>query len=73
MRIFTLLLTSFILSACTNVNSKAIEYREVHVESKKNPLLIGDNANHIDVSQGEKIIRIDDKKKFDIFYDKPVG
>lgn len=60
------------LAACSNVNSKAIEYREVHVEPPKNPLHLGDNANDIDVTTGEKIIPIKNKRKFDFFYDKQV-
>ncbi len=70
---FLWIVFTLVLAACSNVNSKAIEYREVHVEPHKNPLLLGDNATNIDVTPGEKIIPIKNKRKFDFFYDKAVS
>lgn len=68
-----LVIFTFILTACSNVNSKAIEYREVHVEPHKNPFMLGDHAANVDVTPSEKIIPIKNKRKFDFFYDKVVS
>jgi ABC-type Fe3+-citrate transport system substrate-binding protein len=73
MRILILLSLNFLISACSNVNSKAIEYREVHIEAQKGAFQLGDNANRVDVTEGEKMINIQKQKKFDFFYDKPVA
>jgi hypothetical protein len=73
MRTFSLFVIFLILSACSNVNSKAIEYREVHVEKRGSPLLLGHSESNVDVTQGEKIVKINHHKKFDFLYDKKVG
>jgi hypothetical protein len=70
MRIGILLLSLFI-SACSNVNSKAIEYREVHVEAKKGAIHLPIEDSNVDVTQDEEISRI--SKKLDFFYDKTVS
>jgi hypothetical protein len=66
-----ILLVSLFISACSNVNSKAIEYREVHVEAKKGTIHLPIEDSNVDVTQGEKISRI--SKKLDFFYDKTVS
>jgi hypothetical protein len=64
-------LLSLIITACSNVNSKAIEYREVHVEPKKGAIHLPFESSNVDVTQGEKITPI--SKKLDFFYDKLVA
>lgn len=58
-----------VLNACGNVNSKAIEFRETQISKRGNILELGDNANHINVTEAE-VIKPIKHRKFDIFFDK---
>lgn len=56
------------LTACINVASKPLEYREVVHDSHSNRLEFGDNQNNIDVTQGEKIIPLK-HPRFKLYFD----
>ena len=72
MRILILIFLCVHFWACSNVNSQAIQYREVHVE-KQNHLLQISHANEVDVTAKAKLINIEHQLSYDFFYDKPVG
>ncbi len=66
---FLAFILSIGLQACSTINSKAIDYREVEVIKPSNRLLVGDNWNNLYVTQAETIKPIN-KPRHDWFYDK---